>query len=98
MRPRYSQLKFSYAFASSRSSLQAVANSKASFISLDQRLSAFGALTLGLKADYRLDDLWSIDAKLESYKQRGNWRIGGGSPGLAAFNATSVMFGANRKF
>ena len=71
---------------------------QASFISLDQRLSAFGALTLGLKADYRLDDLWSIDAKLESYKQRGNWRIGGGSPGLAAFNATSVMFGANRKF
>ena len=34
-------------------------------ISLDQRLSAFGALTLGLKAAYRIDPAWSIDGKIE---------------------------------
>jgi Protein of unknown function (DUF3570) len=68
-------------------------------ISLDQRLSAFGAVTLGLKAEYRINPAWSVDGKYEKYEQRGNWRIGGaGSPGLGPFGATFVQFGANYKF
>jgi hypothetical protein len=68
-------------------------------ISLDQRLSAFGALTMGLRADYRLDALWTLDARLALYQQRSGWRLGGGgSPGLADFKATTVVLGASRKF
>jgi Protein of unknown function (DUF3570) len=65
----------------------------------DQRLSAFGAITLGLKGEYRLDNAWTVDAKFETYQQRSNWRIGGaGSTGLDPFRATFVQFGASRKF
>ena len=68
------------------------------YISLDQRLSAFGAFTLGLKAEYQLNKQWSVDAKWEQYSQRGDWRIGGGSPGLAVFNASTLMLGVSSKF
>jgi hypothetical protein len=65
----------------------------------DQRLSAFGAVTLGLKADYKLTPDWSVDGKFEQYEQRSAWRMGGkGSIGLDPFRATSVQFGANYKF
>lgn len=65
----------------------------------DQRLSAFGAVTLGLKAEYKATDLWTLDAKLEAYEQRSNWRIGGtGSTGLDPFRANFVQFGASYKF
>jgi hypothetical protein len=43
----------------------------------DERLSAFGAITLG---------------------QRGDWRIGGGSPGLAQFSARWIAFGLTKRF
>lgn len=69
------------------------------FISQDQRLSSFGAITLGLKADVQLTPLWSVDGKIEAYEQRGSWRFGGtGSPGLAPFRAAFVQVGASRKF
>jgi hypothetical protein len=65
----------------------------------DQRLSAFGAVTVGLKADYKLTTDWSVDGKFERYEQRSNWRMGGkGSIGLDPFSATFVQFGANYKF
>lgn len=65
----------------------------------DQRLSAFGAVTLGLKADYKLSRDWTVDGKFESYEQRSNWRFGGqGSTGLDPFRAVSVQFGTNYKF
>lgn len=65
----------------------------------DQRLSAFGAITLGLKAEYRLTPLWTVDGKIEGYEQRSNWRLGGqGSTGLDPFRATFVQFGASRRF
>ncbi len=74
-------------------------NDPTKYVSTDQRLSAFGAVTLGLKAAYRVDPQWSIDGKLEKYEQRGNWRIGGkGSPGLQAFGASFVQLGVNYKF
>lgn len=67
--------------------------------SLDQRLSAFGALTTGLRSDYQLTALWALDARLALYQQRSAWRLGGGgSPGLADFKATTVVLGASRKF
>ena len=53
------------------------------YASADQRLSAFGALTLGLKGVWRIDADWTADLKLESYAQRSSWQLGGGgSPGL----------------
>ncbi len=74
-------------------------NNPPQYLSADQRLSAFGAVTLGLKAEVRLGELWSADAKLERYEQRGSWRIGGqGSPGLQPFSATFVQLGFSRKF
>ena len=74
-------------------------NNPPATISEDQRLSAFGAVTLGLKGAYQLDELWTFDAKAEFYRQRGDWRVGGdGSPGLAVFNARFLQFGLSRKF
>ncbi|MBV9890377.1 MAG: DUF3570 domain-containing protein [Rhizobacter sp.] len=65
----------------------------------DQRLSAFGAVTLGLKAEYRLLSLWTVDGKFERYEQRSSWRLGGpGSTGLDPFRATFVQLGASRRF
>lgn len=69
------------------------------FISADQRLSAFGAVTLGLKLSVRLTPDWSADLKGERYEQRSKWRIGGaGSPGLDPFSATFLQVGVNRRF
>lgn len=73
-------------------------NSPPTYSSLDQRLSAFGGITLGLKAVYALTPDWTADAKLERYEQRASWRIGGGSPGLDPFSATFVQLGLSRRF
>jgi hypothetical protein len=65
----------------------------------DQRLSAFGAVTLGLRADYQFDKDWSTDLRGDWYKQRSDWRMGGnGSPGLVPFQAVSVQWGLKRAF
>jgi hypothetical protein len=65
----------------------------------DQRLSAFGAVTVGLKADYKITADWAVDGKLETYEQRGDWRFGGqGTKGLDPFRATFVQFGARYRF
>lgn len=69
------------------------------FITLDQRLSSFGAVALGLGWAYTLDRAWTIDGKLEAYEQRGNWAWdGNGSKGLAPFRAYQVQLGLTRKF
>lgn len=60
----------------------------------DQRLSAFGALTVGLKLDYRIDRDWSVNAGVDRYEQRSSWRLGGGgSAGLASFHANVLQLG-----
>lgn len=65
----------------------------------DQRLSAFGAVTLGVKADYKLTTDWSLDGKLESYQQRSAWHLGGnGSRGLEPLRAIIVQVGARFRF
>jgi hypothetical protein len=69
------------------------------FISPDQRLSAFGAITLGLKLAVQFNADWSGDLKAERYEQRSNWRIGGsGSPGIDPFSATFWQLGVNKRF
>jgi hypothetical protein len=67
------------------------------FTSADQRLSAFGAVTAGLKVAKQIDRDWSVDLKLEHYEQRAAWRVfGAGSPGLAPMRANSLQIGFTR--
>lgn len=67
--------------------------------SADTRLSAFGALTTGLSVAKRLPDGWSFDLKLDFYRQRSDWRFGGGgSPGLEAFSARWIQTGVSKAF
>jgi len=69
------------------------------YYSNDQRLSAFGAITWGVKLGWQINPQWSTDVKLERYEQRSAWRLGGqGSPGLAPFTATWLQFGLNSTF
>jgi Protein of unknown function (DUF3570) len=67
--------------------------------SADQRLAAFGAVTLGIKLAVTWGDGWSADLKLDRYEQRSDWRVGGpGSPGLEPFSARFVQVGLARRF
>jgi len=67
------------------------------FTSADQRLSAFGAITAGVKVAKQIGKDWSVDLKVERYEQRGSWRsFGDGSPGLAPLRATSLQIGFTR--
>ncbi|MEP7207119.1 MAG: DUF3570 domain-containing protein [Casimicrobiaceae bacterium] len=65
----------------------------------DTRLAAFGAVTPGLKVAVELGAGWSVDFKLEAYRQRAQWRLGGGgSPGIEPLSARWVQIGAARRF
>lgn len=65
----------------------------------DQRVSAFGALTWGLKVDWKITERWSADLKYERYQQRSEWRVGGdGSPGIAPFSANWLQLGLSAAF
>jgi hypothetical protein len=67
--------------------------------SQDQRLSAFGARSLGVKISKEFDPNWTVDLRYEYYEQRGSWRmLGEGSPDLAPFRAKIIQFGLARKF
>lgn len=68
------------------------------FSSADQRLSAFGGITVGLKLELQLGR-WITDLKLERYQQRSDWRLGGqGSPNVDTFDATIVQWGLSTHF
>jgi hypothetical protein len=70
----------------------------AMYHSADARLSAFGAVTVGLKGELRWQG-WTFDLKLERYEQRSEWRRGGeGSPGIDPLKATAVQVGVARSF
>ncbi len=70
-----------------------------SSVSLDQRLSAFGSLTLGIKVEKRIAKDWIVDVKYENYEQRAGWCLtGGGDAGLAPFSATFIQLGLAREF
>jgi hypothetical protein len=67
--------------------------------SLDQRLSAFGALTLGIKVEKRIAKDWLVDVKYENYEQRAGWCItDGGDSKLEPFSATFIQVGLSRQF
>ena len=69
------------------------------FFSPDTRLSAYGAITLGAKVEWRIDQRWTADVKYERYEQRSAWRLGGnGSPGITKFSAQFVQLGISRRF
>lgn len=69
------------------------------FYTSDQRLSAFGGITPGLKIAKSFVGGWSIDAKAEYYWQSADFRIGGdGSPGLQDFKAQLYQVGVSKKF
>jgi hypothetical protein len=68
------------------------------YTSADQRLSAYGGVTAGLRIDRRFG-AWSVDLRYDYYEQRGQWRLGGqGSPGLEPFSAHMIQFGVSRRF
>lgn len=69
------------------------------FISADQRLSGFGAVTVGFKVSKQLDRDWRVDVQVEEYQQRGSWRLfSAGSPGLAPLRAQSLQLGISRQW
>jgi len=73
--------------------------SAGSAVSLDQRLSSYGALTLGIKVSKRIAKEWLVDVKYENYEQRAGWSMtGGGDRGLAPFSATFIQAGLSREF
>ena len=68
------------------------------YSSADQRLSAFGGITVGGKVA-RSFGQWTADFRYDYLQQRGDWRLRGkGSPGLETFTAHFVQFGATRRF
>jgi hypothetical protein len=71
----------------------------AAYYALDQRLSAYGAVTYGLKLTHQWDSLTAIDFKFENYEQRGSWALGtAGSTHLLPFKARSLQWGLTRWF
>ncbi len=66
--------------------------------SMDTRLSAFGAFTLGLDVAKALGDGWSADVRADFYRQQSNWRIDGGSPGILPFSARWLVVGLTKTF
>lgn len=65
----------------------------------DQRVSAFGARTYGLKVSKLIGLDARVDVKFERYEQRGSWTLfGSGSTGLAPFFARSVQLGLTHWF
>ncbi len=69
------------------------------FVSEDQRLSAFGARTLGFKLSKILDEHWQFDVKLERYQQRSDWAWSGRSAlSLAPLDAAILQVGLRYRF
>jgi hypothetical protein len=63
----------------------------------DQRLSAFGGITIGFKLAKSFGP-WTVDFRYDRLEQRSDWRIGGeGSPNVDPFQADSIQFGIARK-
>ena len=76
-----------------------IAGTPLGITSMDQRLSSFGALTLGIKVEKRIAKDWIVDLKYENYEQRAGWSMtGGGDPGLKPFSASFVQVGLSREF
>lgn len=67
--------------------------------STDQRLAAFGAVTLSMKVSYAFTPDTVADVKFETYRQAAGLHLGSaGSPGLDTFNAQFVQVGVTHRF
>ena len=64
----------------------------------DTRLSAFGAFTPAVTIAKGFAEGWSAEVKLAFYRQRADWRVGGGSPGLEPFSARWIVAGIAKSF
>jgi hypothetical protein len=68
------------------------------YYSADERLAAFGAVTVGMKAEVNVKN-WSADVSFDRYQARNTWRKGGmGSPNLDPFSWTAIQFGLSWRF
>jgi hypothetical protein len=65
---------------------------------MDARLSAFGAFTLGIDVAKTLPGGWSFDLRADFYRQKSSWRPGGGSPGIETFSARWFVAGIAKTF
>ena len=70
------------------------------YFSADQRLAAYGAAAVNLKVALKLASSWTVDAKIEYYRQRTGWELSsqGGSPQLNPLNATIWQLGVSHAF
>lgn len=68
------------------------------FVSVDQRLSAFGAVTYGAKISKWIGKDFLADLKYEQYEQRGNWALNNGNSLLSPFKARSYQVGVKYYF
>ena len=67
--------------------------------SADTRLSAFGAFTPSLRVAKSFADGWTADLRVDFYRQRSAWKLGGdGSPGLEPFSARWIQGGVSKTF
>jgi hypothetical protein len=65
----------------------------------DTRLSAYGAITAGVRLARSFPGGVTADVALNFYRQRAGWRAGGGgSPGLLEFSARWIEFGLEKRF
>jgi len=65
----------------------------------DTRLSAFGAITAGVRLAKTLGADLTVDVAVNFYRQRAGWHAGGsGSPGLAEFSARWIEVGLEKRF
>jgi hypothetical protein len=65
----------------------------------DARLSAFGTFTTGVLIAKTFANGWSADFKVEFYRQKSSWRLGGdGSDGLSEFSARWLQVGVAKAF
>ena len=68
-------------------------------LSLDQRLSAFGSLTYGIRVVRHFGDDWRAEVKLDRYEQRGSWEsFNSGSKGLDNLVARFVQVGLYKQW
>ena len=69
------------------------------FVSEDQRLSAFGGRSIGLKISKQIDQHWQADASIEKYRQRSDWTFfDNRRPSLAPLDAHILQIGLRYRF
>lgn len=69
------------------------------YLSLDQRVGTFGAITWGLKVSKQIGTDWMVDFKYENYTQKENWALSGDEKGAnVPFYFESFQIGISKKF